>query len=171
MLSGDVKPGLAQFCPQTISVDSSRTNAGGLQIKPTSVVTSLNLYKRSFYGRLPEIWSKIPQSIVLLGAKVGWIKIQSRVCKVLLGKLNFEPQVAHSAHISKLNPYALPYIPVCRPARTSLLCPNRVKYSAAAYTYRPVVDTSFCPGITAGGYPCKRCLKLRRRCFQHLVVD
>lgn len=252
MLDGKVKPLVAQFTPTLFEEESSRTKLGGLQVQPLTSSKSLNKFKRSFFGRLPSIWSRLPQDVVRDGAKKGWSKIRRRV-KVALSKMPpaakrltpsvtarksvplipsvtarksvLDPPVgvgglaSNTIHKTTLDPYASVFIPgavahapcvrvtdslgylcslerltahhqlmqsdlrasltsvsvdsdppplVRRGPRTTLLCPKRVRYSAACYAYKPMNSVQFEPGITASGKECKRCLKLGRLCFQHV---
>ena len=47
---------------------------------------SLNQFKRSFFGALPRIWSRIPQDVMLRGECNGWLTIKSRVKSVFISK-------------------------------------------------------------------------------------
>ena len=48
--------------------------------------SSLDVYKRSFEGALPAIWSKIPKEIINRGECKGWLKIKSACTDFLIGK-------------------------------------------------------------------------------------
>lgn len=83
MLDGKVKPILRTFTPKVVEMEGSRVRVGGLQIQSVTSTNSLDKYKRSLFGSLPKIWSKIPQKIIMQGYKHGWLKIRSRIKKVL----------------------------------------------------------------------------------------
>ena len=91
LLDGHPKPMLARFAPKLQTVTTSRGRVGGLQIKPRTHAKSRKLFDRSFAGRLPGIWEKIPQEIILGGAKSGWSKIRKQV------KRQFIPRKAKSS--------------------------------------------------------------------------
>ena len=70
-----VRP-LRQFKPKVIllPVSKLRSRICGLQIKPLTSAGSLDSFKRSFFGRLPEIWAKLPMTVLY----PGWIPAPGR---------------------------------------------------------------------------------------------
>ena len=48
------------------------------------------MYRRSFQGVLPKIWSKIPIEIINRGEERGWLKIKSACTDFLIGKTKRE---------------------------------------------------------------------------------
>ena len=46
--------------------------------------TSLDLYKRGFWGVLPKIWSTLPQELVSEGRSRGWLRIKSRCTRHII---------------------------------------------------------------------------------------
>lgn len=76
--------------------------AAGLQVAAPRPATagSLDSYKYGFWGALPRIWAKLPQDLVMLGAKSGWLKIKSRCTRFLRTS-------------SLLNPNAASFKPIC----------------------------------------------------------
>ena len=60
-----VRP-LWQFMPKLILLPVSRlrSRSCGIKIKPVTSVGSLDSFKRSFFGRLPSIWAKLPMTIM-----------------------------------------------------------------------------------------------------------
>jgi hypothetical protein len=60
-----VRP-LWQFMPKLVLLPVSRLRSRpcGIQIKPVTLVGSLDSFKRSFFGRLPSIWAKLPMTIM-----------------------------------------------------------------------------------------------------------
>ena len=60
-----VRP-LRQFKPKVILVPESkiRSRPCGMLIQPTTSAGSLDVFKRSFFGRLPEIWCKLPMKML-----------------------------------------------------------------------------------------------------------
>ena len=85
MMSGSCKGVLNKFTPQHVCpLDSdarhSRHTLSGLQLEPIVTAKSLNTTVRGFHGVLPDIWSRLPQELVIKGQKTDWLKIQTR-CK------------------------------------------------------------------------------------------
>ena len=66
MLDDAVTPPLRKFKPKMVLVPVSklRSRPCGLQVQPVTSVGSLDLFKRSFFGRLPEIWSRLPPQVL-----------------------------------------------------------------------------------------------------------
>ena len=73
------------------------TAAPGLQVKAPSKrpkhLGTLDVYRDSAAGSLPEIWAKLPQSLVLQGKEKGWRKITKRCKDFLIG---WEPKTNKS---------------------------------------------------------------------------
>ena len=66
LLDDAVVPPLRQFKPKLVLVPVSkiRSRPCGLQVESITSATSLNLFKRSFFGRLPDIWAKLPMKLL-----------------------------------------------------------------------------------------------------------
>ena len=66
LLDDVVVPPLRQFKPKAVffPVSKLRSKPCGLQIEPVTSVNSLDLFKRSFFGRLPGIWLRLPYVVV-----------------------------------------------------------------------------------------------------------
>jgi hypothetical protein len=60
-----VRP-LQQFKPKVVllPVTSLRSRLCSIQIKPITSAGSLDSFKRSFFGRLPGIWAKLPMKVL-----------------------------------------------------------------------------------------------------------
>lgn len=89
LLDGKCKPGLQKFAPEFIDghhVDhdhDTQHKLHGMQIKPVKPQTKLHpldLFRRSFFGRLPQIWSELPQELIKQGNKKSWGRIETK-CK------------------------------------------------------------------------------------------
>ena len=55
---------------------------------------SLDMYKRSFWGVLPQIWSTLPQELVREGIEKGWSRIKSRCTKYIIHGALPEPKTS-----------------------------------------------------------------------------
>ena len=66
LLDDAVPPPLRQFKPKVVLLPVSRFRSRpcGLQIEPVTSVDSLELFKRSFFGRLPGIWGKLSAQVL-----------------------------------------------------------------------------------------------------------
>ena len=64
----------------------TRQTLEGTQVARKVKSSSLDVYKRSFEGVLPQIWSKIPREIINKGECKGWLKIKSACTDFLTGK-------------------------------------------------------------------------------------
>ena len=64
----------------------TRQTLEGIQVARKVKSSSLDVYKRSFEGVLPKIWSKIPREIINKGECKGWLKIKSACTDFLTGK-------------------------------------------------------------------------------------
>ena len=53
-------------------------------------VTSLDSFKRSYLGSVHNIWVKIPQDLIRVGSRIGWVKITRRCKNFLTGKVDKE---------------------------------------------------------------------------------
>ena len=86
MLDGRARGELATFKPtlcEPLRLCKKRTRQSleGTQVVQKVRPKSLDVYKRGFFGVLPEIWSRIPKRIVQRGERVGWLKIKSACTK------------------------------------------------------------------------------------------
>ena len=95
MLNGDARGGLKAFTPVLIEPERlckkrTRQSLEGIQVASKVHTKSLDVYKRSFQGILPKIWSKIPSEIINRGEKRGWLKIKSACTNFLIGKTPLE---------------------------------------------------------------------------------
>jgi hypothetical protein len=95
LLDGKAKGVLSQFIPVVSEVPASDAVSGATRgrlsgyqmLGHTGQVKckrTLDNYARGFWGKLPEIWSKIPQDLINTGRKTGWLKIKSKCTKFLL---------------------------------------------------------------------------------------
>lgn len=91
MLNGGCRGHLKRFVPKLVN-NAGPTNRrtrfterNGTQIAPaTNQVPgkfSLGSYARGFLGVLPDIWAKLPQGVVAVGQKQGWLKSKSKCVK------------------------------------------------------------------------------------------
>jgi hypothetical protein len=66
LLDDVVVPPLRQFKPKAVflPVSKLRSKPCGLRIEPATSINSLDLFKWSFFGRLPGIWSRLPYEVV-----------------------------------------------------------------------------------------------------------
>ena len=78
LLSDKVHPLLKRFRPTFTMVKGSRTRARGYRVSRVTSSKSLIKYDRSFFGRLPLIWSRVPQKIIEEGISTDWRHILSR---------------------------------------------------------------------------------------------
>ena len=92
LLSGKCKGSLNRYIPIIYTPSNStarvsRHTLSGLhvQIKPNSDPTSLKLYANGFLGTFHNIWSRIPQNIIINGSIKGWLKIK-KICFKFLAK-------------------------------------------------------------------------------------
>ena len=88
MLDGRARGELATFKPtlcEPLRLCKKRTRQSleGTQVVQKVRSKSLDVYKRGFFGVLPQIWSRIPKRIVQRGERVGWLKIKSACTKFL----------------------------------------------------------------------------------------
>jgi hypothetical protein len=76
--------------------------------------SSLDVYKRSFEGALPAIWSKIPKEIINRGECEGWLKIKYACTDFLTGRTKaikhkeqkateVIPEICNTKHNNELN--------------------------------------------------------------------
>ena len=84
MLDGKVRPLLQHFTPKLVDEVKSRTRVGGWQIEHVCSTRSLDKFRRSFFGVLPNIWRRIPQKLINTGMRIGWLKNRNQVKKILI---------------------------------------------------------------------------------------
>ena len=77
LLSAKVHPLLKQLTPTFTMVKDSHTPAGGYRVSRVTSSKSLIKYERSFFGRLPSIWSRVPTKTEE-GISTDWRHILSR---------------------------------------------------------------------------------------------
>ena len=99
LLAGRGRGILNKFTPCLRSVVVSRatrtaTARSGIQVVSKITSKSLDVTRRSFTGKLPEIWAKVPQRLIQIGATRGWIKIKKRCVKLLTGKVSHRSEAA-----------------------------------------------------------------------------
>ena len=95
MLNGDARGELKTFTPvlmepMRLCKKRTRQSLEGIQVVSKVRTKSLDVYRRSFQGILPKIWSKIPIEIINRGEKRGWLKIKSACTDFLIGKTRRE---------------------------------------------------------------------------------
>ena len=78
---GVLKNHIPTLCePVQLSKKRTRQVLEGKCIKSSVNSKSLNLYRRSFAGVLPDIWKQMPQDAIMRGCNRGWLKI-TKCCK------------------------------------------------------------------------------------------
>ena len=103
LMDGRAKGPLKNFIPiveevmpqDTVSASVRSKQYGWLMPDWTNRVKgfkSLDMYKRSFWGVLPQIWSTLPQGLVREGIEKGWSRIKSRCTKYIIHGALPEPQ-------------------------------------------------------------------------------
>ena len=70
----------------------TRQSIEGIQIARRIKSSSLDVYRRSFMGVLPQIWAKIPIEIIERGNEKGWLKIKRDCSDFLTGKTESKNQ-------------------------------------------------------------------------------
>ena len=85
------------MAPENIDIPISRKRCRhtltGLQlslVNSRTEVTSLDSFKRSYLGSVHNIWVKIPQDLIRVGSRIGWVKITRRCKNFLTGKVDKE---------------------------------------------------------------------------------
>ena len=103
MLDHRCRPGLQKFAPQLVNGHHSshshhtQHKLQGAQIHPVRLSkVPLDIFKRSFFGQLPQIWSKLPQDLIEEGKLKSWSKISKR-CKQHLKRACVAPHPSCSA--------------------------------------------------------------------------
>jgi acetyl/propionyl-CoA carboxylase alpha subunit len=91
LLDGKGRGDLQNFVPALIEPIKmckriTRHTLDGIQLASNIKATSLDVYKRSFQGVLPQIWEKIPSNIIARGKLKGWLKIKTACTNFLTGK-------------------------------------------------------------------------------------
>ena len=76
--------------PLRLCKKRTRHTLEGTQIARKTKASSLDVYKRSFEGALPSIWSRIPVEIITRGERKGWLKIKTACVNFLIGKSKSE---------------------------------------------------------------------------------
>jgi len=80
---------------------------------------SLDVYRRGFWGVLPQIWATIPQELIEHGRCTGWLKIKSTCVKfIITGIMPKVPKKRESEWITNLTNLNI-YAPVFTP---TVLC-------------------------------------------------
>ena len=82
--------------PKLIDVKTirfSRHTSNGLKLQSVIKAKSLDVYKRGFFGVVPVIWNRIPQSIIAKGKERGWLSIK-KVCTTFLIKEDNKNNIA-----------------------------------------------------------------------------
>ena len=93
MFDGKARGDLNLFKPsfgEPLSLTKNRTRSDfeeGLQLKSTIRASSLDSYKRSFLGRVPSIFKKLPAELRKEGNMTSWTKVKKRAKQFLTGKL------------------------------------------------------------------------------------
>ena len=115
MLDGKVQGELKCFTPVLseplrLSKKRTRNSLEGVQVVSKVRARSLNVYKRSFLGALPQIWSKLPVDLIRKGERHGWLKIKTACSDFLTGKKSLEKhkkqktnEILHEIDSTKLN--------------------------------------------------------------------
>ena len=80
---------------------------------------SLDMYKRSFWGVLPQIWSTLPHELVREGIEKGWPRIKSRCTKCIIHGALPEPKLNN-----ELNADAPLFIPANKQNVKNEVIPN-----------------------------------------------
>ena len=90
LLDGACREPLQVLAPQLTSAPSHSRNTRraashtGIQIKTRITASSLDCFKRSAMGVLPELWRSIPQELILKGANTGWRRINKLTKKFII---------------------------------------------------------------------------------------
>ena len=82
LLDGKGRGSLNRFAPSLVNVQArSKHQSSGLQLTMPVVASRypLECFKRSFFYRMPEIWSKIPQSLIMQCEHSDWLKIPNKI--------------------------------------------------------------------------------------------
>ena len=95
MLDGKVQGELKCFTPVLseplrLCKKRTRNSLEGIQVVSKVRARSLDVYKRSFLGALPKIWSKLPMDLIRRGERCGWLKIKTACSDFLTGKKTTE---------------------------------------------------------------------------------
>ena len=91
MLDGKVQGELKCFTPVLseplrLCKKRTRNSLEGIQVVSKVRACSLDVYRRSFLGALPKIWSKLPVDLIRKGERYGWLKIKTACNDFLTGK-------------------------------------------------------------------------------------
>lgn len=82
--------------PKLIDVKTirfSRHTSNGLGLQSVIKAKSLDVYKRGFFGVVPVIWNRIPQSIIAKVKERGWLSIK-KACTTFLIKEDTKNNIA-----------------------------------------------------------------------------
>ena len=95
MLDGKVQGELKCFTPVLseplrLCKKRTRNSLEGIQVVSKVRARSLDVYKRSFLGALPKIWSRLPMDLIRRGERYGWLKIKTACSDFLTGKKTTE---------------------------------------------------------------------------------
>ena len=76
LLSGGARGALEDLVPSLVTVAPSRSQAGGLHIKPSRLTKyPLDVYRCSYVGCRHQVWGLVPQEIVAEGNEKGWKRV------------------------------------------------------------------------------------------------
>jgi hypothetical protein len=71
-------------CPLKDGMRPSRHTLSGIQIQSLLSAKSLDTTVRGFHGVLPDVWSRLPQDLLIKGQRFGWLKIRTRCVNHIL---------------------------------------------------------------------------------------
>jgi hypothetical protein len=101
MLDGKTRGDLNHFKPEfgePLSLNKKRTRSNfteGPQIKSLVRASSLDSFKRSFLGRMPSIFKKLPIEMRNEGQDISWTRVKKRAKMFLTGKLKCLTKTNH----------------------------------------------------------------------------
>ena len=95
LMAGKTKGILKEFVPTVHDVEAPSNVSAAVRSKKYGCLmprytdrvkghASLGMYKRGFWGVLPEIWSTLSQDLVYEGRVRGWLKIKSRCTRYIM---------------------------------------------------------------------------------------
>ena len=84
---------------RNLSLTKRRTRSAyeeGTQLKSLIRGSCLESFKRSFLGRIPAIWKKMPCNMRNEGQRTSWTKVKKRAKLFLTGRLKELQQTEHT---------------------------------------------------------------------------
>ena len=108
MLDGKTRGDLNHFKPEfgePLSLNKKRTRSDfteGPQMKSLVRASSLDSFKRSFLGRVPAIFKKLPVEIRNEGQDISWTRVKKRAKMFLTGKLKNLTKTNHKFYRKQL---------------------------------------------------------------------